>query len=71
MEKHYENRFRPNPQYTGFIIIKFKFGKYNIQKENTMDLIQYGQYYNDAMTGMDSMFDDMKESMKNFNKKRY
>ena len=36
-----------------------------------MDLIQYGQYYNDAMTGMDSMFDDMKESMKNFNKKNY
>ncbi len=36
-----------------------------------MDLIQYGQYYNDAMSGMDSMFDDMKESMKNFNKKNY
>ena len=36
-----------------------------------MDLIQYGQYYNDAMTGMDTMFDDMKDSMKNFNKKNY
>ena len=36
-----------------------------------MDLIQYGQYYNDAMTGMDSMFDEMKESMKNFNKMNY
>lgn len=36
-----------------------------------MDLVQYGQYYNDAMSGMDSMFDDMKESLKNFNKKNY
>lgn len=36
-----------------------------------MDLIQYGQYYNDAMSGMDSMFEDMKESMKYFNKKNY
>ena len=36
-----------------------------------MDLIQYGQYYNDAMTGMDTMFEDMKDSMKNFNKKNY
>lgn len=36
-----------------------------------MDLVQYGQYYNDAMSGMDSMFDDMKESMKHFNKKNY
>lgn len=36
-----------------------------------MDLIQYGQYYNDAMSGMDSMFEDMKESMKHFNKKNY
>ena len=36
-----------------------------------MDLIQYGQYYNDAMTGMDTMFDDMKDSMKHFNKKNY
>ena len=32
-----------------------------------MDLIQYGQYYNDAMTGMDSMFDDMKENVKDWN----
>ena len=36
-----------------------------------MDLVQYGQYYNDAMSGMDSMFDDMKDSLKNFNKKNY
>ena len=44
-------------------------GKYAIiyKKENTMDLIQYGQYYNDAMTGMDSMFDDMKENVKDWN----
>ena len=36
-----------------------------------MDLVQYGQYYNDAMSGMDTLFDDMKDSMKNFNKKNY
>ena len=36
-----------------------------------MDLIQYGQLYNDAMAGMDTLFDDMKESMKSFNKKKY
>lgn len=36
-----------------------------------MDLIQYGQYYNEAMSGMDTLFDDMKLSMKNFNKKNY
>lgn len=36
-----------------------------------MDLVQYGQLYNEAMTGMDTLFDDMKDSMKNFNKKNY
>lgn len=36
-----------------------------------MDLVQYGQYYNDAMSGMDTLFDDMKDSMKSFNKKNY
>lgn len=36
-----------------------------------MDLVQYGQLYNEAMMGMDTLFDDMKESMKNFNKKNY
>ena len=36
-----------------------------------MDLVQYGQYYNDAMAGMDALFEDMKDSMKNFNKKSY
>lgn len=36
-----------------------------------MDLIQYGQLYNDAMNGMDTLFDDMKDSMKSFNKKNY
>lgn len=36
-----------------------------------MDLIQYGQLYNDAMAGMDTLFEDMKESMKHFNKKKY
>ena len=36
-----------------------------------MDLIQYGQLYNDAMAGMDTLFDDMKGSMKSFNKKKY
>ena len=36
-----------------------------------MDLIQYGQLYNDAMEGMDTLFEDMKASMKHFNKKKY
>ena len=36
-----------------------------------MDLIQYGQLYNDAMAGMDTLFEDMKASMKHFNKKKY
>ena len=36
-----------------------------------MDLMQYGQYYNEAMAGMDTMFEDMKDSMKHFNKKNY
>lgn len=36
-----------------------------------MDLILYGQLYNDAMSGMDTLFEDMKESMKCFNKKKY
>lgn len=36
-----------------------------------MDLVQYGQLYNEAMMGMDTLFDDMKDSMKSFNKKKY
>lgn len=36
-----------------------------------MDLVMYGQLYNDAMSGMDMFFDDMKYSMKNFSKKKY
>ena len=36
-----------------------------------MDLILYGQLYNDAMSGMDTLFEHMKESMKCFNKKKY
>lgn len=36
-----------------------------------MDLMQYGQLYNEAMAGMDTLFDDMKDSLKNFNKKNY
>lgn len=36
-----------------------------------MDLVQYGQLYNEAMAGMDTLFDDMKDSLKNFNKKNY
>lgn len=36
-----------------------------------MDLILYGQLYNDAMCGMDTLFEDMKGSMKCFNKKKY
>lgn len=36
-----------------------------------MDLVQYGQFYNDAMAGMDAVFEDMKGSLKSFNKKNY
>ena len=36
-----------------------------------MDLVQYGQLYNEAMMGMDTLFDHMKDSLKNFNKKNY
>ena len=36
-----------------------------------MDLIQYGQLYNEAMLGMDTLFEDMKEALKSFNKKNY
>ena len=36
-----------------------------------MDLILYGQLYNEAMMGMDSFFEDMKDSMSNFSKKTY
>lgn len=40
-------------------------------KENTMDVVLYGQLYNEAMMGMDTLFEDMKDSLKNFNKKNY
>ena len=30
-----------------------------------MDLMQYGQLYNEAMSGMDMLFDEMKYSLKN------
>ena len=36
-----------------------------------MDLMQYGQLYNEAMSGMDMLFDEMKYSLKNFSKKNY
>ena len=36
-----------------------------------MDLMQYGQLYNEAMIGMDTLFEDMKDSLKNFSKKNY
>lgn len=36
-----------------------------------MELVQYEKFYNDAMLGMDDLFDEMKDSMKNFNKKNY
>lgn len=36
-----------------------------------MDLMQYGQLYNEAMMGMDTLFEDMKDSLKNFSKKNY
>ena len=36
-----------------------------------MDLIQYGQLYNEAMLGMNTLFEDMKEALKSFNKKNY
>ena len=36
-----------------------------------MDLVQYGQFYNEAMMGMDTLFEDMKEALKSFNKKNY
>ena len=34
-----------------------------------MDLVQYGEFYNEAMMGMDSLFEDMKDALKSFNKK--
>lgn len=36
-----------------------------------MDLMQYGQLYNEAMIGMDTLFEDMRNSLKNFSKKSY
>ena len=36
-----------------------------------MDVVLYGQLYNEAMMGMDTLFEDMKDSLKNFNKKSY
>ena len=36
-----------------------------------MDVMLYGQLYNEAMMGMDSFFEEMKDSMANFSKKRY
>ena len=36
-----------------------------------MDVVLYGQLYNEAMVGMDTMFDDMRDSLKNFSKKNY
>ena len=36
-----------------------------------MDLMQYGQLYNEAMMGMDTLFEDMRDSLKNFSKKNY
>lgn len=36
-----------------------------------MELVQYEKFYNDAMQGMDDLFEDRKDSMKNFNKKNY
>ena len=36
-----------------------------------MDVMLYGQLHNEAMMGMDSFFEEMKDSMANFNKKRY
>lgn len=36
-----------------------------------MDLVQYGEFYNEAMMGMDSLFEDMKDALKSFNKKNY
>lgn len=36
-----------------------------------MDLVQYGKLYNEAMTGIDQIFEDMKGSLKNFSKKNY
>ena len=36
-----------------------------------MDVVLYGQLYNEAMMGMDTLFDDMKDSLKNFSKKNY
>lgn len=36
-----------------------------------MDLIQYGQLFNEGMVGMDALFEDMKESKKHFSKKKY
>ena len=36
-----------------------------------MDLVLYGQLYNEAMMGMDTFFEDMKDCLMNFSKKKY
>lgn len=36
-----------------------------------MELVQYEKFYNDAMMGMDDLFEELKASMKQFNKKNY
>lgn len=36
-----------------------------------MELVQYEKFYNDAMLGMDDLFEELKASMKQFNKKNY
>lgn len=36
-----------------------------------MDSVQYGQLYNEAMGGMDTLFEDMQASLKGFKKKTY
>lgn len=36
-----------------------------------MDLVLYGQLYNEAMMGMDTFFENMKDGQANFSKKRY
>lgn len=36
-----------------------------------MDSVQYGQLYNEAMSGMDTLFEDMQVSLKGFKKKTY
>ena len=36
-----------------------------------MDFVQKGQLYEKALSGMETFFGEMKDSLKNFNKKRY